>query len=221
MIKLVVFDWNGTILSDTIACVLADNKVLSKLGLGKLTVKKYQETFDVPVLKFFEANGLKPELFWKNIDLIYETFHSNYEEKAKNCRTRAGTRELLEWLQKNKIKAVILSNHTVENIEEHLKRLKINEFFQKVLANDSKKTALQNKKKWLQNFLRETHFKKSEVLVVGDGPEEIEIAKKLGAKSVALSQGAFSTKRLRKARPDFLVHNLKEVSRIIRGLNKR
>ncbi len=76
MIKLVVFDWNGTIISDTNASVAGVGAVFSKLGLGKMTLKRHQETFDVPVVKFYEANGLKPELFWQNIDMIFELVRS-------------------------------------------------------------------------------------------------------------------------------------------------
>jgi len=39
--KLVVFDWNATILSDTSASVYAVDKVFSELGLGKMTLKRY------------------------------------------------------------------------------------------------------------------------------------------------------------------------------------
>ena len=49
MIKLAVFDWNGTIISDTNASVAGTGAAFSKLGLGKMTLKRHQDTFDVPV----------------------------------------------------------------------------------------------------------------------------------------------------------------------------
>lgn len=220
MIRLVVFDWNGTILSDSQAVIVAANKVLSKFGLKKINLKEQQETFNVPVVKFYEANGLKPDVFWQNIDLIFEIFHSAYEERAKHCRTRSGARKTLKWLQEKGIEAVILSNHTTSGIEKQLKRLKIKKFFCKTLANEDKRTALKDKAKLLDEFLREKHFKNSEVLVVGDSPEEMKIAKKLGTKSVALTDGFYSTARLKKANPDFLINNLGKLSKIIQKLNK-
>ena len=220
MIKLVVFDWNGTILSDNQAVIVATNKVLAMFGLKKVSLKRNQETFDVPVVNFYEANGLKPEVFWQNVDLISETFHSVYEDRADHCRTRAGARKTLKWLEEKGIESVILSNHTTSGIEKQLKRLGIKRFFCKVLANEDKRTALKDKAKLLDGFLREKHFKKSEVLVVGDSPEEMKIAKKLGTKSVALTGGFYSTARLKKAKPDFLINNLGELAKIIQKLDK-
>ena len=38
MIKLVVFDWNGTLLSDAVATTEADNHVLGLFGIKPLTM---------------------------------------------------------------------------------------------------------------------------------------------------------------------------------------
>jgi len=43
MIKLVSFDWNGTILADTYAVLESDNEVLKALGKKPITLKKLQK----------------------------------------------------------------------------------------------------------------------------------------------------------------------------------
>jgi len=147
--------------------------------------------------------------------LILETFHTAYEERAKHCRTRAGARELLNWLQENKIDALLLSNHTTEGIENQLKRLGIEKFFCKVLANEDKRTALKDKSKKLEEYLKKNHYKKKNMILVGDAPEEVKIARQLGATSVALTGGYYSTKRLKEARPDCLIGGLREVKGVV------
>lgn len=55
----------------------------------------------------------------------------------------------------------------------------------------------------------------SQVLVVGDNIEEIHVARELGTKIAAITHGNCSTARLKAAKPDYLINNLKEVRGII------
>lgn len=53
---------------------------------------------------------------------------------------------------------------------------------------------------------------------IGDTREEVEIGKELGFKTVALTGGNNSTKILRSAKPDFLIHSLVELKEILKAL---
>lgn len=57
-------------------------------------------------------------------------------------------------------------------------------------------------------------------MIIGDSPEEVEIGKDVGIKTVAITGGYYSTSRLRKSKPDFLINNLIELIRIVRKTNK-
>ncbi|MBI2327676.1 hypothetical protein HYU92_05160 [Candidatus Curtissbacteria bacterium] len=61
MIKLVVFDWNGTLFADAIACFEADNHVLQSLGIKPITLKIFRQKFEVPVVKFYASMGLNKD----------------------------------------------------------------------------------------------------------------------------------------------------------------
>ena len=216
MIKLVVFDWNGTILSDTRACQEADAEVFKHFGLKELTLKRFQETFDIPLDKFYADNGLPEKTFWDNLDLIQNIFHENYEKRAKNCRSRAGARKLLKWLEGQGIESVILSNHTIKGIESQLERLKLKDYFTQVLANkEHTKTGIKSKQERLKEFMGKERIKSGETMIVGDGPEEIRIGREMGLKSVSITDGFCSLKRLKAKRPDHLVKRLDEIIGLI------
>ncbi|MBI2599078.1 HAD family hydrolase, partial [Candidatus Curtissbacteria bacterium] len=68
-------------------------------------------------------------------------------------------------------------------------------------------------------FAIDNKLKSSEVLVIGDTTEEVEIAKSLGCISVAITDGNVSTARLKAAKPNYLINNLKEIIPIIENLN--
>jgi len=195
LIRLVVFDWNGTLLSDTRACQEADAAVFRHFGLKALTLKGFQETFVIPLDKFYADNGLPEKTFWDNLDLIQNIFHENYEKRAKHCRSRAGARKLLKWLKEQGIESVILSNHTVKGIEGQLERLKLKDYFTQVLANEEHtKTGIKDKRERLKEFMGKEKINSAETLIVGDGPEEVEIGRKMGLKTVSISDGFCSLK---------------------------
>lgn len=56
--KLVAFDWNGTLLSDTKTIVSADNRILNTFGIKPISVRTFQEHFDVPIMKYWKDIGL-------------------------------------------------------------------------------------------------------------------------------------------------------------------
>ncbi|MFA6549934.1 MAG: HAD family hydrolase, partial [Candidatus Gracilibacteria bacterium] len=57
MKKLIVFDWNGTLLSDTQACMEADNHVLKAFGGKSVDLKTYRDTIVIPAIDFCVQHG--------------------------------------------------------------------------------------------------------------------------------------------------------------------
>lgn len=220
MIKLVAFDWNGTIFADTLACYESVNEVLKFLKLKPVSLKTYREHFDVPVTRTYLGLGISQEQISSKSAEIVKTFHTNYEIRAAKVRTRAYTRELLEWLSKNNIESIIFSNHIDEPIKRQLKRLKLEEYFSLVIANAELNTSLngRNKQEKLRDYIRGENLLPHEVLIIGDTLEEIEIGKELGVTTVAITQGFCSTARLKAVNPEYLINNLKELAGIIKGI---
>jgi phosphoglycolate phosphatase len=64
--------------------------------------------------------------------------------------------------------------------------------------------------------MRKQGCKKDEVIIIGDSPEEIEVGKAAGIKTVAITGGYYSTARLKASKPDFLISNLKELIGIVK-----
>jgi phosphoglycolate phosphatase len=221
MIKLVAFDWNGTILDDTKFVWQATNITRKTFGYPPISLRQYKKTFDIPIIDFWLANGGKRE------DMLteHDRFHRTYEKLGANARTRGGAKRILTWLRKNKIHTVIYSNHTAPEINRQLKRLGISKFFDQVLARvgveDQSHMHQRSKEAKLLQYIRRNGFKPSQVLSVGDTVEEIEIGHRLGLKTAGISGGENTVVRLKAVRPDFLIHNLVELEKIIQRLNRK
>lgn len=131
MIKLIAFDWNGTLLSDTATTLKSSNRSFKRYALKPVSILKFRQTFTIPIISYWTANGLT-----KKIDFIEQStfFHSDYNEAANFTRTRAGTKLLLNWLKSNHIQSIIFSNHVTPEITKQLIRLNIFEFINEVFA---------------------------------------------------------------------------------------
>src|SRR4051812_10012686 len=116
MIKLAVFDWNGTLLADTQAVVEGANKEFAVVNIPPITVSQFREYYKVPLTDYYQKIGITAEMHRTNSAEMAKAFHSYYEPRVARARTRAGTKEILMKLKKDKIRCVILSNHTMEGI---------------------------------------------------------------------------------------------------------
>jgi len=136
---------------------------------------------------------------------------------------RRGARALLHALNKKPEHSVILSNQTIANIASHIQRLDVHDCFTALLANDAPGPAFvkRNKGERLNRYLNERRI--SRAIIVGDTEEEIDIAKEHGLVSIAITDGVCSTRRLKAAKPDFLIDSLTEIPAIadrVFGLQK-
>lgn len=212
MIKLVVFDWNGTLLADTQIVLEGHNRQMKAFGKPPLSLLEFQNKREVPLRKLYQNVGIDMKLYESKATQIIEEFHAYYEPRASKARTRQGTRQLLVHLKKSGIESIILSNHTVEGIYFQLERLKLTHFFSHILANDNVHES-QNigKEQRLHKFLDSNKQKPEETVIIGDTEEEIGIGKRLGLKTIVISGGYNSVAQLKSAKPDVLVHSLHEI----------
>lgn len=218
MIKLVAFDWNGTLFADTYAIYQSNEENFKQLNIKPISFRTFQKYFDVPVKKFYMALGVPEKELDKKASQIANTFHTHYEIRVVRARSRAYAKELLRYLAKNKIRSVIFSNHILESIQKQLKRLKLDSYFSHILANSHLESALKgrNKKEKLKKYMDDNKFLKDEVLIIGDTVEEIEIGRELDIMTIAITHGNCSITRLKAAKPDYLINSLREVIRIIK-----
>ncbi len=221
MIKLVVFDWNGTLFDDTKIVLEAVNASQVKvLGIPPLSLERYRDTYDAPLYRFYENLGISREAFDAKSAEIAAKFHPIYEPLAAHARTRPGTKKTLEALRKQGISCVILSNHTVEGIYLQLSRLKLVDLFDAVLANGGTEEMHHTSKQHrLETHLEENNISPSETIIVGDTVEEIRIGHNLGLRTISITGGNNSEKRLQDAQPTAIIHTVSELNDLMEELS--
>lgn len=210
-------------MADRLASLKAENLTLKELGFKKrITLKEYQDTFKIPIKDFWVALGLDEKYYLQNADHIKKIYTKYYEPLEQLCRTRNGTKAVIRWLKSKNIQTSICSNHSTQHIKKQLLRLKV-QGIASILGrevDDNSHLHKPGKEKRLIDYVKAYKFKPVEIISVGDSEEEIKFGKSLGYYTVALTGGWNSTARLKNSKPDFLIHNMKELVGIIKKLNK-
>lgn len=218
--KLIVFDWNGTLLADTVPSWKAANACLEFYDREPISLQRYRETFHFPVMHFYKRNNVSVDEVLAKKDEGNAFYQKTYESLVTSARTRRGARPLLSWIAQQNITAIILSNYLTDRIEEQLQRLKMDHYFQHVDAhNCDGTTILQNttKAKRLSNFMAEHNHKPEDTVIVGDSMEEPEIARALGLTSIGITDGYITRARLKKSAPDHIINALPEIKPLLKS----
>lgn len=217
--KLAIFDWNGTLIADTRQAWVASNECLKFYGAEPISLKQQLETFDFPIIHYYKRNGISVDLVLETKEEANAIFQNSYDKLAANARTRRGARDLLEWLRQKNIDCIILSNYLEPKIEEHLKRLKIREYFSHISANTCDGTSIlssTNKLERLSDFIIKRGYQADNAFIIGDSKEEPEIGRHMGITSIGITGGCINARRLREAKPDYLITALPQLVEILK-----
>ena len=81
--KLIIWDWNGTLLNDTTECIESINIMLEKRNMPLVDFKTYREVFTFPVINYYKAVGfnLKKEKF-KDLSVEYIDLYRENSKKS-------------------------------------------------------------------------------------------------------------------------------------------
>ncbi len=217
--KLIVFDWNGTLLSDTRQSWIAGNECLKFYGAAPISLQQYRDRFTFPIMHFYHKCGLSTDTILAQKEESNEIFQSSYEALAAHARTRRGARKLLNWLQDQGTTNLILSNYVTDKIQAHVSRLKLKNYFDTISAHTCGGTTIleeTSKVGRLQNYMNTHGFKPEDTVIIGDSTEEPEIARELTLTSIGITDGYISESRLRKANPHHMINRLDQIIPILK-----
>lgn len=211
--KLAVFDWNGTLLDDTGACLRAANDVLHFFDAAPIDMNRLQATFSFPLIHFYVRNTVPADLYLAHAKQAGEIFLTSYEREAAYAGLRAGAEPLLARLADMKITPIILSNHLHRCLVPKIEALGIAHFFEHISGNQDYGTITQsmNKQARLQDILQNLSIMPEEAFIIGDSDEEPHLADNMGMYCISITGGIVSRARLKDCGGDFLIDGLDEV----------
>ena len=135
MIKYVFFDFNGTIIDDVDLCLELLNKILKSQNKPEVSLEQYREIFTFPIRKYYELAGVDFNI--ESYESLAIKFIEEYQPASYNCRLFPGIREVVDFLHKNGIKAIILSASEVHNLKDQCEHFNIDTLFDDILGIDN------------------------------------------------------------------------------------
>jgi phosphoglycolate phosphatase len=204
--KAIIWDWNGTLLNDTDICVDCMNQVLEKRGLELLDKQRYREIFTFPVKDYYTEAGI--DLNKEAFEIPAMEFIKLYHKSLHSADLFPCVKDVLKSFKNRGYYQAVLSAMEHESLEASLKEKGVFIYFDIITGiNDHYAHSKLEIGKELMNSI---HFKRGEMLLIGDSLHDLEVADELGIECVLVANGHQSYERLLEKTPNVL-HQLSEI----------
>ncbi|MBR2299422.1 MAG: HAD family hydrolase [Alphaproteobacteria bacterium] len=203
MIKYAVFDWDGT-LADTYPVITgAYDYAFRKMNIPAISVEEVKK-----VTSSKQNKDIFSFLFHEHASKARQAYYTYIEKyHTKNLKAIDGAKELLDFCLQNNITSLLITNKKTKYIMEELKVLGFEKYFSKVVA--AGEYAQDKPHQTACHALFDGHLPlSSEVVVIGDGKADLEVAKCYGACSIIYQN---------KVKGDYNITRLTQAIDIIKG----
>lgn len=209
-VSVIIFDFDGT-LADTLEAIVAiTNRLAIEFGYKTVNaeeVKKLQNLSSQEIIKHSQIPLLK-------LPFLVRRVKSELRQEIHQLRPIQGIQEALWALKQDGNRLGIVTSNAEANVLTFLKHHGLYELFEFVHSG----TSLFGKNKVLKRLLAQKQISPNTVVYVGDETRDIEAARQVKIKSVAVSWGFNSRQALARHNPDFLISQPHELLAIAQSL---
>jgi HAD superfamily hydrolase (TIGR01509 family) len=205
----VLFDWDGTLIDSYHADSQAYLAMFRELGLG-WGLKELEIHYSPDWYAVYRAAGI-PQEHWDKADTLWRTHYAKHPSKLV-----PGARRVLTQLSRNHDLGLVTSGDR-DRVTRQLRAFALTRAFRvRVCGGDTVEKKPDPAP--LRMALLKMKLKPGECIYVGDTPEDLQMARAAGMRAVAVL-GPFPTeKRLRAAKPEFLLENLQDLPKLLQSL---
>lgn len=196
----VIWDWNGTLLDDTWLCIDVMNGLLAERGLPALTLERYHEVFDFPVVEYYRRLGF--DFARDPFEIVGAEFIRRYELRRHEARLHGAALDTLRALRGAGLTQSVLSAYRHDTLEELLLHFELRPFFSGVLGSDNVYAhgKLEQGRRWMAQL----GLDPSAVLLVGDTTHDFEVAEAIRCRCVLIANGYHPRVKLQRCRAPVL-----------------
>ena len=210
MIRIVIFDFDGT-LGDTRANILLTmRQTMEAMGLPVADEETIGATIGLPLEKGFEQ--LYPSMSTQEIDACAATYRDIFERNRSILIPSLfpGVRDTLERLVNEGFMLTVASSRLSTSLKGFLHDMEIDGFISYVLGADNVTKAKPDPEPVLKT-LRDMGQAAQEALVVGDMPVDVLMGARGGAHTCAVSWGNASREDLAASGAEFIIDSMEEL----------
>ena len=209
-IKLVIFDFDGTIADTRKPIIVAKQETMKKMGLRIASDEECASTIGLSSKIAFQKSY--PELSDEQLDLCVSTYRELFEEKRLIMPPVLfpNIKEILEFLTEKGVVCTVATSRNGKSCREFLEQLGIAQYFSYVLCAEDTELLKPNPEPVLKT-LKDLSYRPEDTLVVGDMPMDIEMGRKAGVYTCGVTYGNSTKDNLIAAGADFTVDDIGEL----------
>lgn len=208
---LLIFDFDGTLVDSGEDLVISINYTLRKLGLPARRPAEIITFVGDGVDKLIERS-IGPGAM-DRFDKALRIFTENYSQQMlNNTRLYPDVKGVLEHFREKR--KIIITNKRYRFTREIADFLGITPYFEEIVGRDSYPYSKPDPRV-LKEAMERHHADGIHTVVIGDGVNDIIMAKQAGALVCAYLNGLGKRDELLALNPDFVCENLREITKLI------
>lgn len=211
-IKVIFFDFDGTIADTLNAIVNVTNRLAVEFGYKPITPEEVAHLKNLSSRQIIKQSGIPILKF----PLLVSKVKSELSYEVQDIKAFPEILETITELRKHVRYIGILSSNSQENILAFLEDNNLQTLFDFIYTE----AAIFSKSRALKKILKQEKVKPEESIYVGDETRDIEAAKRSQVKAIAVSWGFNSKEVLAQQNPDYLIQQPTELLEIIKTLQQ-
>lgn len=210
MLKLIIFDLDGTLIDAYLAITASFNYTMQALGYPKACASDIRKA-----VGWGDAQLLKP--FIKNKDLlralsIYRRDHRR--SLLRGARLIPGARKVLSRLKRRGFKLAVASNRPTEFSRILIRHLRLEAYFDYMLCADKLRYGKPHPM-ILQKIMRKFAVRPQEALYIGDMTVDAQAGRRAKVKTIIVTGGSSTMRQIKKERPYRVMGRIEELLKIV------
>ncbi len=207
----VLFDWDGTLIDSYHADTSAYLAMFKEMGLS-WGLEELEKNYSPNWYQVYRAAGL-PRRLWQDADRAWRARYAKHRPKLI-----AGARRVLTKLRGNHHLGLVTSGDG-DRVIRQLREFRLTKLFTaRVCSGDTLRKKPHPEP--LRLALRQMKLDPSACVYVGDASQDVEMARRAGVRAIGVL-GPFPTeKRLRAARPEFLIRSIEELPDVLERFHR-
>lgn len=189
----IIWDWNGTLLSDVDHAVESVNHLLIEHGLPVLGKERYKQVFGFPIISYYEELGF--DFSKESFEDLSEKFNNKYMDGFKELPLVPATQTVLYNLKNQSKLQSVLSAASQWDLDAMISHYELNSVFKYVYGINDRLAA--SKVDRGHELIRIAGISKEKTVIVGDTLHDLEVAQELGIDVVLLAHGHQCATRLK------------------------
>jgi HAD superfamily hydrolase (TIGR01509 family) len=205
----VLFDWDGTLIDSYHADTSSYLAMFKELGIS-WGLQELEKHYSPNWYQVYRAARL-PRRLWADADRSWRAHYAKHRPKLI-----AGARDILRKVGKDHSLGLVTSGDR-DRVVRQLREFRLTKLFTaRVCSGDTRRKKPHPEPLCLA--LRQMALDPSACVYVGDAPQDVEMARRAGVLAIGVL-GPFPTeKRLRAARPEFLIGSIEELPDVLKKL---